>query len=219
MATTELDAAPCIAFLPWLTLPDRETVRDHIFVPMSTASIADTLGPELGPWAAGVAGNYVAPDGNPIQSWTMIGRPDGTWTFTGTDIPDLGTACELLGLATLAEQEFLSNGPYINARVFQAIYKFGVGLDGGASIVPRRVGGPLLSGYSHGVRRYQAPPNSEGVSSPQPDSSFLASLGRAWEESAPCFVGLADALPFWLLANSDEPDLFMPRDAPAALAF
>ena len=171
----------------------------------------ETSNPVLGDGPAAIAkilSSYRARDNTPIWNCAIATVADRGWDLVEADLPDIRWAASLLFLAAWSPNEYLCKFPgrYVNSSSFRVVGQKWSGPQPIhiALVARKRDGSQWHGGYNHGETRFSLPLQCSLNSPAFVDETLLAGLDKASLEESETIERLRFALPFVILANTDD---------------
>lgn len=197
-----------VILLPWLRLKKQHRVAGVEFCPFRDESgRAHPVFRGAVTSITTILSSYRAVDGKRLSKCTVATVADRGWDLEDSDLEQVRWAASLLFLAAWACNEYFPNffGAYVNSTAFRVVAQRFLGPKPvGIAIVSRRRDGRVWEGgYNHGEAKFSRPMQC-GTSDAAIDETFLGSLDAADTAHARSIEGLRLALPFVLLANTDD---------------
>ena len=200
-----------VAFLPWVTLQSAHAVGGFRFTPVDAN--APSLGSdEADETFARILASYRGLDGKAVRSCTAVLRlrHDQPWFIPSTMHQKVSEAARLLALAALSEQRFYERGghEHANASIFHLVAQGAPqGARTAALIIARRGGQMLAGGLKFADLHIQAPQQVLWTSCPRIPRHFSRALDRARTGGGRAWRAIKASLPYFLLANEENPPL------------
>lgn len=199
----------CVALMPFLRLKHGYTIAGVEFLPLRDESGAV---PQVLESAAAsvdrILSGYVDHQGKPFTNCVVATLPGKGWNLADDDSSSVGQAASLLFLASWASNQYFPRyaGPYVNSTNFRVVWQRFTGPSPTSIAVRarRRDGSQWTGGYQHGELTFNLPIHCSIRDYADVDDDFLNALDDADAGQARTIDRLRTALPFVLLANTDD---------------